>query len=102
MRPHFRLLRQPSKPRRATYVLVMWVFPRHKYYGVTSGALHRCNRCSAAFSLRPYLVSFRENLPVRAGDSPSALAVMKGVDAYDFCIGFRREKEVNPMKKRGQ
>ncbi len=42
-----------------------------------SGALHRCNRCSAAFSLRPYLVSFRGNLPVRAGDSPSALAVRK-------------------------
>ena len=26
-----------------------------KYYGVTSGALHPCNRCSAAFSLRPSL-----------------------------------------------
>lgn len=27
---------------------------------------------------------------------------MKGVDAYDFCIGFRREKEVNPMNKKGE
>lgn len=41
-------------------------------------------------------------MPVRAGDSPSALAVMKGVDAYDFLIGFRREKEVNPMNKKGE
>lgn len=41
-------------------------------------------------------------MSVRAGDSPSALAVMKGVDAYDFLIGFRREKEVNPMNKKGE
>ena len=27
---------------------------------------------------------------------------MKGVDAYDFQIGFRREKEVNPMNKKGK
>ena len=27
---------------------------------------------------------------------------MKGVDAYDFLIGFRREKEVNPMNKKGK
>lgn len=27
---------------------------------------------------------------------------MKGVDAYDFLIGFRREKEVNPMNKKGE
>ena len=27
---------------------------------------------------------------------------MKGVDAYDFSIGFRREKEVNPMNKKGK
>ena len=27
---------------------------------------------------------------------------MKGVDAYDFLIGFRREKEVNPMNKEGE
>ncbi len=69
-----------------------------KYYGVTSGALHRCNRCSAAFFLRPYLVSFRENLPVSA----SVSAVMKGVDAYDFLIGFHRKREVNPMNKKGE
>ena len=87
-----------SEPRRATYVFGLWVFPRRKYYGVTSGALHRCNRCSAAFSLRPSIVSFRENLPVRA----SASAVKKGVDAYDFLIGFRREKEENPMNKKGE
>ena len=61
-----------------------------------------CNRCSAAFFLRPSIVSFRENLPVRAGDSPSASAVMKGVDAYDFLIGFRRKREVNPMNKKGE
>ena len=65
---------------------------------ITSGALHPCNRCFAAFSLRPYLVSFRENLPVRAFSS----AVMKGVDAYDFLIGFRRKREVNPMNKKGE
>ena len=47
-------------------------------------------------------MSFRENLPVRAGDSPSASAVNKGVDAYDFCIGFRRKREVNPMNKKGE
>lgn len=41
-------------------------------------------------------------MPVRAGDSPSALAVMKGVDAYDFSIGFRRKREVNPMNKKGE
>ena len=41
-------------------------------------------------------------MPVRAGDSPSALAVMKGVDAYDFSIGFRRDREVNPMNKKGK
>lgn len=69
-----------------------------KYYGVTSGALHRCNRCSAAFSLRPSIVSFRENLPVRASFS----TVMKGVDAYDFLIGIRREKEENQMNKKGK
>ena len=40
-------------------------------------------------------------MPVRAGDSPSDLAVMKGVDAYDFLIGFRRKREVNPMNKKG-
>lgn len=72
-----------------------------KYYGVTSGALHPCNRCSAAFFLRPSIVSFRKNLSVRTGDSLSASAVMKGVDAYDFLIGFRRKREVNPMNKRG-
>jgi hypothetical protein len=27
---------------------------------------------------------------------------MKGVDAYVFLIGFRREKEVNPMNKKGE
>ena len=100
--PHFGCSVSRLMPRRATYVLVMWVFPHHKYYGVTSGALHRCNRCSAAFSLRPSIVSFRKNLPVRAGDSPSALAVMKGVDAYVFMIGFRRDREVNPMNKKGK
>ena len=47
-------------------------------------------------------MSFRGNLPVRAGDSPSASAVKKGVDAYDFCIGFRRKREVNPMNKKGK
>lgn len=83
-------------------VVLVAVLCCRKYYGVTSGALHPCNRCYAAFSLRPYLVSFRENLPVRAGDSLSASAVMKGVDAYDFQIGFRREKEVNPMNKKGE
>ena len=41
-------------------------------------------------------------MPVRAGDSPSALAVMKGVDAYVFLIGFRRKREVNPMNKKGK
>lgn len=41
-------------------------------------------------------------MSVRTGDSPSALAVKKGVDAYDFQIGFRREKEVNPMNKKGK
>ena len=41
-------------------------------------------------------------MPVRAGDSPSALALMKGVDAYDFSIGFRRDREVNPMNKEGE
>lgn len=41
-------------------------------------------------------------MSVRTGDSPSALAVKKGVDAYDFLIGFRREKEVNPMNKKGE
>ena len=40
-------------------------------------------------------------MPVRAGDSLSASAVKKGVDAYDFLIGFRRKREVNPMNKRG-
>ncbi len=34
--------------------------------------------------------------------SNSALAVMKGSVAYDFLIGFRREKEVNPMNKKGE
>ena len=47
-------------------------------------------------------MSFRKNLSVRTGDSPSASAVKKGVDAYDFLIGFRREKEVNPMNKKGE
>jgi hypothetical protein len=47
-------------------------------------------------------VSFRENLTVRAGDSPSASAVKKGVDAYDFFVGFRRKREVNPMNKKGK
>ncbi len=47
-------------------------------------------------------MSFRKNFSVRTGDSPSALAVKKGVDAYDFQIGFRREKEVNPMNKKGK
>ena len=28
--------------------------------------------------------------PMRVGDSHSALAVMKGVDAYDLTIGFNR------------
>lgn len=32
----------------------------------------------------------------------SASAVMKGVDAYDFLIGFRREKKENPMNKKGE
>ena len=41
-------------------------------------------------------------MSVRTGDSPSASAVMKGVDAYDFCIGFRRKREVNPMNKKGK
>lgn len=41
-------------------------------------------------------------MSVRTGDSPSASAVKKGVDAYDFLIGFRREKEVNPMNKKGE
>ena len=27
---------------------------------------------------------------------------MKGVDAYDFSIGFRRDREVNPMNKKGK
>jgi len=27
---------------------------------------------------------------------------MKGSDAYDLMIGFRREKEVNPMNKKGK
>ena len=27
---------------------------------------------------------------------------MKGVDAYDFQIGFRRDREVNPMNKKGK
>ena len=27
---------------------------------------------------------------------------MKGVDAYDFLIGFRRKREVNPMNKKGE
>lgn len=27
---------------------------------------------------------------------------MKGVDAYDFLIGFRREKEENPINKKGE
>lgn len=27
---------------------------------------------------------------------------MKGVDAYDFSIGFRRDREVNPMNKKGE
>jgi len=36
-------------------------------------------------------------------DSYSASAVnMKGSDAYDFLIGFRREREVNPMNKKGK
>ncbi|MCM1006491.1 MAG: hypothetical protein NC485_00945 [Ruminococcus flavefaciens] len=34
---------------------MMVVYPRRKYYGVTSGALHRCNCCSAALDCRfPY------------------------------------------------
>jgi hypothetical protein len=37
-------------------------------------------------------------LPVRA----SASAVMKGVDAYDFLIGFHRKREENPMNKKGE
>ena len=41
-------------------------------------------------------------MSVRTGDSPSALAVKKGVDAYDFSIGFRRDREVNPMNKKGE
>lgn len=41
-------------------------------------------------------------MSVRTGDSPSALAVKKGVDAYNFFVGFRREKEVNPMNKKGK
>lgn len=41
-------------------------------------------------------------MSVRTGDSLSASAVKKGVDAYDFCIGFRREKEVNPLNKKGE
>ena len=27
---------------------------------------------------------------------------MKGVDAYDFLIGFRRKREVNPTNKKGE
>ena len=27
---------------------------------------------------------------------------MKGVDAYDFLIGFRRKRELNPMNKKGE
>lgn len=79
-------------------VVLVAVLCCRKYYGVTSGALRRCNRCSAAFFLRPYFESFRENLPIRA----SASAVIKGVDAYDFLIGFRRKREVNPMNKKGE
>ena len=45
-----------------------------------------------------HFVSFRENLPVRAFSS----AVLKGVNAYDFLIGFRRKREVNPMNKKGE
>lgn len=41
-------------------------------------------------------------MSVRTGDSPSASAVKKGVDAYDFQIGFRRKREVNPMNKKGE
>lgn len=40
--------------------------------------------------------------PMRAGDSLSALAVMKGVDAYDLLIGFHRKREANPTKKKGE
>jgi hypothetical protein len=47
-------------------------------------------------------VSFRENCPSGLAIALSALAVMKGVDAYDFLIGFHRKREANPMKKRGQ
>ena len=61
-----------------------------------------CNRCSAAFFLLPSLVSFRKNLSVRTGDSPSASAVKKGVDAYDFFVGFRRKREVNQINKKGE
>ncbi len=37
-----------------------------------------------------------------AGNSPSSLVVMKGADAYDFSIEFRRKREVNPMNKKGE
>lgn len=37
-------------------------------------------------------------MPVRA----SASAVKKGVDAYGFLIGFRKDREVNPMNKKGE
>ena len=60
-----------------------------------------CTVVTAAPQLFPcdhHFVSFRENLPVRA----SASAVMKGVDAYDFLIVFRREKKENPMNKKGE
>ncbi|MFR1842432.1 MAG: hypothetical protein ACLUV3_00215 [Oscillospiraceae bacterium] len=62
-----------------------------KYYGVTSGALHRCNRCSAAFFLRPFLCRSGKICPSGLCVSNSASAVMKGCDAYANMIGFNRE-----------
>ncbi len=86
-----------KKPRRATYVLVMWVFSRHKYYGVTSGTLAPCNFGAA---LRLFL-----RYTYRSGtilcDSNSALAVIERSDAYVVKIGLSRKRKSNPIVKRG-